>query len=67
MTDADNQAVYAAKRSQHGLSTVQMIEYRVILPDGSENLERAVSLLQIATSWPEAIRVERVDACGGFY
>ena len=67
MTDAEKQAIYQAKRAQAGMSTVQTIEYRVILPDGSEKLERAVSLLQIVKNWPQAIRIERVDACGGWY
>ena len=67
MTNAEKQAVYAAKRARHGMSTVAMIDYRVILPDGSEKIERAVSLLQIVKNWPQAIRIERVDACGGFY
>jgi len=70
MTDAEKQAIYAiyqAKRARVGMSTVAMIDYRVTLPDGSEMVERVIGLSQIAAYWPEAIKIERVDACGGFY
>jgi hypothetical protein len=39
----------------------------VFLPDGSEKIERVIGLSQIAAYWPDAIKIERVDACGGFY
>jgi len=67
MTDEEKQANYAAKRARTGMSAVAMIDYRVTLPDGSEMIERVIGLSQIAAYWPEAIKIERVNACGGFY
>ena len=43
------------------------IEYRVTLPDGRELTERVIGLSQIAALYPQAVRVERVSAGGGFY
>ena len=67
MTDEEKQANYAAKCARTGISAVPMIDYRVTLPDGAEKIERVIGLSQIAAYWPEAIKIERVDACGGFY
>ncbi len=46
---------------------VPLIEYRIYLPDGREVIERVIGLSMVAAYHPDAIRVERVDACGGFY
>jgi len=67
MSNEEKQAVYAAKRARTGMSAVPMIDYRVTLPDGTEKIERVIGLSQIAAYWPQAIKIERVNACGGFY
>ena len=59
------QAAYAAKRKHATrLEQVPMLDFRVVLPDGTERHERAIGLSQIAAYWPDAIRVERMDAAG---
>jgi hypothetical protein len=45
-----------------------MIEYRVFLPDGREVIERVIGLSMVAAYYPDAWKVERVDATtGGFW
>ena len=61
------QAAYAAKRATVTRAKYPTVEYRVTLPDGSEKIERVIGLSQIAAYWPDAIKVERIDACGGFW
>jgi len=61
------QREYEAKRLKVAGAQYQTVEYRVFLPDGTEKIERAIGLSQIAAYWPDAIKIERVDACGGFY
>ena len=68
MSDAAaKQAAYAAQRAANTrLGGVPMVSYRVVLPDGTERLERVIGLSQIAAMWPEAVRVTRADF-GGFW
>jgi hypothetical protein len=60
------QAAYAAKRPKLA-EQYPTIEYRVFLPDGREFIERAIGLSVIVAHYPQAWRVERVDAAGGFW
>ena len=62
------QDAYAARRAAvTGRTDVPLIEYRIYLPDGREIIERVIGLSMVAAYHPDAIRIERVDACGGFY
>ena len=63
------QAAYAAKRAARFSADAKYptVEYRVFLADGREFIERVIGLSQIAAYWPDAIKIERVDACGGFW
>jgi hypothetical protein len=69
MSDAAKQSAYEAKRrAATGLKAVPMIEYRVFLPDGREVIERVIGLSMVAAYYPDAWKVERVDATtGGFW
>jgi hypothetical protein len=60
------QAAYAAKRPKLA-EQYPTIEYRVFLPDGREFIERAIGMSVIVAHYPEAIKIERVDAMGGFW
>ena len=63
----DKQAAYEAKRrAATGLAAVPMVEYRIVFRDGTEKVERAIGLSQIAAYYPEAVQVTRCD-WGGFY
>jgi hypothetical protein len=63
----EKQRRYAAKRPKLAEPKYSTREYRVTLPDGSERIERVIGLSQIAAYWPDAIRVELVEAVGGFW
>lgn len=67
MTPEQKQLAYAAKRAAHTGITAKLIDYRITLPSGDEKIERLPGLIQAATYYPTAIRIERVDATGGFW
>jgi hypothetical protein len=68
MTDhIAKQRAYEAKRLRLADAKYPTIEYRVYLPGGVEKIERAIGLSQVVAHYPEAWRVERVDAAGGFW
>lgn len=67
MTPEQKQAAYEAKRAAVTGMHAKLIEFRVVLPTGSEKIERLPSLKVAAAYYPEAIRIERVDATGGHW
>jgi hypothetical protein len=68
MTDDHKQRTYAAKRAAvTGRTDVPLVEFRVYFADGREIIERVIGWSMVAAYHPDAIRIERVDACGGFY
>ena len=64
---SDKQRAYEAKRREvTRLAAVPMVEFRIIFRDGSEKVERAIGLSQIAAYYPDACQITRCD-WGGFY
>jgi hypothetical protein len=57
------QREYEAKRPKL-TEQYPTIAYRVFLPDGSEKIERAIGLSQIAAYYPDAVMIQRCDVAG---
>lgn len=67
MTDAKKQASYEAKRrAVTGIAAVPTVEFRVVMRDGTEKIERVIGLSQVAAYWPDAVQITRCD-WGGFW
>lgn len=68
MTDAEKQEKYAASRHRADIPRPATVEYRVTLRDGRVFTEHVTGgLTEIAVLWPLAVKVERMDAGGGFW
>lgn len=65
MTPAEKQAAYAAKRPRL-TPAVPMVDYRIILRDGAERIERFPDMARAGAAYPEAAQITRCDF-GGFY
>lgn len=65
MNNEEKQRAYQAKRPKL-VPDYETVEYRVTMRDGTEKIERAIGLSQIAAYYPDAVQVTRTD-WGGFY
>lgn len=69
MTDSKaKQDAYAARRAAHtGTATRPLVEVRIVFAQKLDRIERHYDLEAAARAHPDAIRIERVDACGGWW